>query len=286
MLTLTIGIRGYKAKMHEMDLIEFLIKEGHTDIAESIKDYRKNTIKMCVKDVENIIAKGTSKIGGFPDLPPEIPYPTMSGYSCKRGDDTERYEKSAMQLVAQINLADIADLDIENRLPHTGILYFFWSGEIDSIHQTNKWVESVADDPENSAYHKVIWYNGDLSNLKRTEPPVPYYSKYFTETFEEKAVEFGLTTDYQPLGDVLDCDLFDRLEEVAPDYDIEYLSYDGNKLFGYPTGGNIPDVNAKTHLLFQYGYNIGCLWNIFWIISDEDLKNRNFDKAVFSFDLD
>ena len=98
-------------KMHEMDLIEFLIKEGHTDIAESIKDYRKNTIKMCVKDVENVIAKGTSKIGGFPDLPPEIPYPTMSGYSCKRGDDTERYEKSAMQLVAQINLADIADLE-------------------------------------------------------------------------------------------------------------------------------------------------------------------------------
>lgn len=82
----------------------------------------------------------------------------------------------------------------------------------------------------------MIWYNGDLSNLKRTEPPVPYYSKYFTETFEEKAVEFELTTDYQPLGDVLDCDLFDRLEEVAPDYDIEYLSYDGNKLFGYPTG--------------------------------------------------
>ena len=159
-------------KMHEMDLIEFLIKEGHTDIAESIKDYRKNTIKMCVKDVENVIAKGTSKIGGFPDLPPEIPYPTMSGYSCKRGDDTERYEKSAMQLVAQINLADIADLDIENKLPHTGILYFFWSGEIDSIHQTNKWVESIADAPENSAYHKVIWYNGDLANLKRTEPPV------------------------------------------------------------------------------------------------------------------
>ena len=90
-----------------------------------LKTTEKNTIKMCVKDVENVIAKGTSKIGGFPDLPPEIPYPTMSGYSCKRGDDTERYEKSAMRLVAQINLADIADLDIENKLPHTGILYFF-----------------------------------------------------------------------------------------------------------------------------------------------------------------
>ena len=41
--------------MHEMDLIEFLIKEGHTDIAESIKDYRKSTIKMCVKDVGNLL---------------------------------------------------------------------------------------------------------------------------------------------------------------------------------------------------------------------------------------
>ena len=44
-------------KMPEMDLIEFLIKEGHTDIAESIKNYRKNTIKMRVKNVENEIAK-------------------------------------------------------------------------------------------------------------------------------------------------------------------------------------------------------------------------------------
>ena len=102
-------------------------------------------------------------------------------------------------------------------------------------------------------------------------------------TQEEFAIRSGLGLRFVR---ELDCDLFDRLEEVAPDYDIEYLSYDGNKLFGYPTGGNIPDVNTKTHLLFQYGYNVGCLWNIFWIISDEDLKNRNFDKAVFSFDLD
>ena len=136
------------------------------------------------------------------------------------------------------------------------------------------------------AYHKVIWYNGDLSNLKRTVPPVPYYSKYFTEVVEEKAVEFELTTDYQSMGYVLDSNQFDRLAEVAPDYDIEYLSYNGNKLFGYPTGGNIPNVDEKTQLLFQYDYNVGCLWNIFWLISDEDLKNRNFDKAVLGYDMD
>ena len=52
-------------KMHEMDLMEFLIKEGHTDIAESIKDYRKNTIKICVKNVGNIIEKAQVKSVAF-----------------------------------------------------------------------------------------------------------------------------------------------------------------------------------------------------------------------------
>lgn len=85
---------------------------------------------------------------------------------------------------------------------------------------------------------------------------------------------------------MLDRDQFDKLSKIAPDYDIEYLSYNGNKLFGYPTGANIPYVDSKTHLLFQYEYCVGCLWNIFWIISDEDLRNRNFNKVTFEFDLD
>ncbi len=132
----------------------------------------------------------------------------------------------------------------------------------------------------------MIWYNGDLSNLKRTTPPIPYYSKYFSEAFEEVPVTFDSATDYQPLGRVLDCDQFDQLSEIAPDYDIDYLSYTGSKLFGYPTGGNTPHVDNKTHLLFQFDYGVGCLWNIFWHISDEDLKNHIFDNVTFGFDMD
>ncbi len=273
-------------KQPEMDLIDFLLQSGHADIAENIRDYRRSTIRIFPKDKEYELAIGSSKFGGYPDLPPEIPYPTMSGYSCKRGEHTERYEESAMQLVAQINLADIANLDYENKLPHTGMLYFFWSGEICSIHETNKWVESIADNPQKSAFNKVIWYNGDLSQLKRCEPPVLYYSKYFTETFEEIPIAFDLSTEYLPLGNVLDCDQFDELCEIAHDYDIDCLSYNEHKLFGYPTGGNTPFLNDKTHLLFQYDYGVGCLWNLFWIISDEDLRNRNFDKVTFDCDLD
>lgn len=268
----------------KMDLIDILNQKGCAELAEEVCEYRIDTINIRSKDGEAAI--GASKMGGCPDLPPEIPYPTMSGYSCKRGEKTERYEKSAMQLVAQINLAELAEMDVENRLPHTGMLYFFWSGEIVPIHATNKWVESIADDLENAAFHKVIWYDGDLSNLKRTAPPEPYYSKYFTEAFEEMPIAFEAAVDYHPLGDELDCDQYEELSKLVPGYDLDNLSYNGSKLFGYPMGGNIPRIDSKTKLLFQYDYGVGCLWSIFWTIDEEDLKNRNFQRVMFEFDMD
>lgn len=273
-------------KKPEMDLIECILKKGYNEIAENIKEYQKNIIKICPSDKENELPVGSSKFGGYPDLPSEIPYPTMSGYSCKRGNQTERYEESAMQLIAQFNLADLAEYDRDNRLPHTGMLYFFWSGEIMPIHEKNNWYESIADNPDNADYHKVIWYNGDLSQLKRTVPAIPYYSKYFTEVFDETPIRFDFDVEYQPLGYVLDEEQFDELSEIAPEYDIDDLCYGLDKLFGYPSGANVPDVNAGMHLLFQYDYSTGCLWNIFWLISDEDLRKRDFSKAFFSVDMD
>lgn len=267
----------------EKDLTDFLFEEGHNEIAEFIKEYRRNTIKINSKEKETQTAIGTSKLGGYPDLPPEISYPTMSGYTCKRGNQTERYEESAMQLIAQINLIDIAEYDKDNLLPHTGMLYFFWSGEITSINEKNNYYESVADEPNNSDYHKVIWYNGDLSKLRRTKPAIPYYSKYFTKVLDEIPIQFESDTDYEPLGYVVDVDHYEELRKIAPEYDIDYLSCSSNKLFGCPSGAN---VDYDMNLLFQYDYKVGCLWDVFWMISEEDLKNRDFSNAFFTVDMD
>lgn len=270
----------------EKDLTDYLVDIGRRDYAEIVSEHRKGIIRILMDKENSSVPVGASKFGGFPDLPPEIPYPTMSGYTGNWGDRKERYEKSAMQLVAQINLAELAEYDKDDLLPHTGILYFFWSGEIAPIHSKNRFYEGIADDPDNADIHKVIWYNGDLSALKRTEPPLPYYAKYFTEAFQEAPIRFCSDTDYRCMGYVLDTERFDELAELAPDYDIDYLSCNSDKLFGYPTGGNCPSVDEHTHLLLQYDYSVGCLWNLFWLISDDALKRRDFSKTFFSYDMD
>ena len=118
-----------------------------------------------------------SKIGGFPDLPPKIEYPKMTGYTKKllKGFDkgkTERYEESAMQLVAQINLYDLneSEADLDKLLPERGILYIFWSGEISPL-ESDDWTEYTVDNSENKDIFKVIFWDGDMSKLKRTLPP-------------------------------------------------------------------------------------------------------------------
>ena len=88
------------------------------------------------------------------------------------------------------------------------------------------------------------------------------------------------------MGNVLDKEQFDVLSEIAPKYDIDCLCYGAEKLFGYPSGGNTPYIDKDIHLLFQYDCSVGCLWNIFWLILDENLRKRDFSKAIFSVDMD
>ncbi len=60
-----------------------------------------------------------SKWWGNPDLPPQVEYPTY-----KVMEDGEEYDYP-LTFLCQIDCADIAGLDKENRLPHEGMLYFF-----------------------------------------------------------------------------------------------------------------------------------------------------------------
>lgn len=50
--------------------------------------------------------------------------------------------------LAQIRLADIAEFDYDNRLPHTGYLYFFLDAEMYPSDQLYVWVEYYPDEPD------------------------------------------------------------------------------------------------------------------------------------------
>lgn len=60
---------------------------------------------------DEAVEVGGSKWWGDPDLPADIDYPTT--------------EDGPMLFLCQIRLSDIADLDTQSLLPHSGMLYFF-----------------------------------------------------------------------------------------------------------------------------------------------------------------
>lgn len=65
---------------------------------------------------EEKIPTGASRFWGNPDLPSDVEYPAHA--------DSDGYGWE-YQFICQINLADIAAYDTENRLPHKGLLSFF-----------------------------------------------------------------------------------------------------------------------------------------------------------------
>lgn len=270
------------------DLIDKLTADGYAETAEKLKKYYRNAVVLSVKDIRgNDIPVGASKMGGFPDLPPEIEYPVMSEYTetwlqGNNKGEVEHYEKSAMQLVAQINLYELAEsgADVENLLPKTGMLYIFWSGEIMEL-ESSEWAEITAVEPDKTAFHKVIYWDGDMSALRRTEPPCLYYSRYFEECLPEFAVTFDSDAEYSEDS----VNEIDGLEEAA-ETEVYDFSNNCNKLLGFLHGVNKPDTDENTVNLFQFDYDIGCLWYAYWLIDKNDLKNLDFSKVSFGCDLD
>lgn len=67
--------------------------------------------------LDQVTITGQSKIGGFPDLPKNMAWPTHA-------DFTSGKQVNAI-FVAQISLREANWSDVENRLPSNGMLWFF-----------------------------------------------------------------------------------------------------------------------------------------------------------------
>lgn len=263
-----------------MEILKFKGAEGRR-IAEELKKYYRNAIIITSAITEDIPV-GASKMGGYPDLPPEIEYPTMSAHTQQWRDvPAEHYEKSAMQLVAQINLRQLTEsgADVENLFLKTGMLYIFWSGELFNISEDDI-ISNVAE-PDKTKCFRVIYWDGDMSALKRTPPPCPYYSKYFEECFEEYAIDFVSSPEYSEEAAYE----MESLEEMT-DTDAAYFAEYGDKMLGFPKGANRPDIEDDEVLLFQNNYEMGCLWSEYWLINKKDLKNLDFSRVRFAYDMD
>jgi uncharacterized protein YwqG len=263
------------------------------DAFNKLEPFLRHSIRLYPTPIsEDAILIGQTKIGGKPDLPINISWAT---------EINTIEQKKSLSFIAQINLSDIAPFDKENLLPSSGILYFFYSAE----------QEIWGFDPKDKNKFKVIYWNGDFLDLKRTDYPndLPQYSCFKACAVKIKP-EFSLPSYehqiYQSFSD----------EELEKFWKEIYIDDNINKVLGYAdeiqnsmelecelvTNGiycgdalayNDPQIkqfelNAeKWLLLLQIDSNEenGMMWGdcgrIYFWIKRCDLLNKQFDKSWF-----
>ena len=270
---------------------------------------KRNAVLINYSEDENKekLPKGTSKIGGKPDLPKDFQWFYYNGEDYKK-----IVENRPLSFLMQINCEEVHKYDKESLLPEKGMLYFFYELF------TMTWGFS----PQDRGSAKVFYYDGEIEDLVPTDFPEDMEKDCI---IPESKIDFESMNDY-PI-DFLDYyDVDDSIEETRRkekefEKELEELGYkaDTTKLLGHPeliqgeyweecegaAGKNIyygsapikygsDEVkksikeNAKDWILLMqvseleigdYGLYFGDSGKIYFNIRKEDLKNKNFDNV-------
>lgn len=275
-------VNRQKREALKRDYADYVREHATSDCLEELLRTRKNAILLDMKkSTDEEIPIGASKSGGYPDLPPTIPIPELSGFTVRYRNSEIHREMCSMQLIAQINLAEFAAYDRDKKLPEKGMLYFFWSGEIE--YWDNR--VNITFDGENHDVFKVIYYDGDLSELRRVKPELPY-GEEFSEPLDVCRITPKLNTYMYDEEEL--CGIFrGESRENAQSLENEYALWGENqddRLLGYFNGSL--NVTGGENLLFQFSYHEGIIWNISWFIDDIDLAEWKFENSYMRWDTD
>ena len=270
---------------------------------------KRNAVLINYSEDENKekLPKGTSKIGGKPDLPKDFQWFYYNGEDYKK-----IVENRPLSFLMQINCEEVHKYDKESLLPEKGILYFFYELF------TMTWGFS----PQDRGSAKVFYYDGEIEDLVPADFPEDMEKDCI---IPESKINFESMNDY-PI-DFLDYydpdDSDEEMDRKEKEFEkkLDELGYkaDTTKLLGHPeliqgeyweecegvAGKNIyygsapikygsDEVkksikeNAKDWILLMqvseleigdYGLYFGDSGKIYFNIRKEDLKNKNFDNV-------
>ena len=179
---------------------------GLSELFRELRHYARESIRIELTEAPTTTPVATSRIGGHPDLPREMQWPRNPA----TGDP--------MSFIAQFNCVELESVDVENQLPHTGMLYFFYD------------VEKFAwgFDPDDHTGSRVIYYDWPLDELLPAQAPEG------AVTYPPHAVRFTSRVDIpeytsQLITTELDDEEYERYLDL-----LEKLNLVGdNKLLGH-----------------------------------------------------
>ncbi len=159
-------------------------------------------------DDENAVILGTSKYRGLPHLPRGMEWPQNLYFD------------------SQINLTDLAEVDVSGRLPRSGMLYFFFNNRGDHavVHWDGPAEElELREYPDASALADSKYYLADFLKARATLTFEPYWLCYLNH---------GDSTDYRDLRAELPDELVECVSKVL---EAPFLEWDNSsRLYGRP----------------------------------------------------
>jgi uncharacterized protein YwqG len=239
-------------------------------------------------------------MGGVPDLPPFLPWPTWTPTE----ESASNIEERPLDFIAQLNLKELHEFPACTRLPAEGMLYFFYDRDI------GPW-----GDPEAVSGYRVIFYERGNDPLTRRTNPNPDFDSdshpcktlFFSEWTIPDWRHYDFCDEYQdgyePLRMLreelatkpkdeprLNHRILGWPEEIDQDYQLEsQLVANGicaRKGYGDPRVNKLRSGAKDWMLLLQIDSdeeNPGWLWGdggtIYYVIHRNDLANRRFDRV-------
>jgi uncharacterized protein YwqG len=282
--------------MDDQKFAELLQNAGLGDYVEAILRYKKPCIRLHARlaDDPDALTIGSSRIGGLPDLPPNMTWPVRNGRLC--------------EFIAQINLSETSRYDEMGLLPKEGILFFFYDGrEYEDVHYQ----------PFQKGRETIFYYSGDINSLQRAADfpdQLDDFQRYRTcsITFER---DWMLPNSGNPAIQALERELFGRVGVYDPPaplaevyrklaHDLEpRKDHDKHHLLGYAEPAiqddplfTIPgawDGQKIDHRIIGEWIQLlqissddgpGMLWadisSVYYCIRKDDLIARHFDDAI------
>jgi uncharacterized protein YwqG len=228
---------------------------------------------------------GGCRIGGVPDLPAKVAWPRLSTAWHEDLTDAE-FPDEALPFLLQVNLAEVAPLDVESVLPRSGMLYFFYQTTVHEDHF----------DPD--AELPFILFAPDVAaGLYRPEMPadIPSNQRYRGHELLP-CLEWTVPS---PADSGLDEAVFnehlrfwDELEEtVAAAQGLEHARgpAPAHRMLGHPQLIQSPGLADGTRLLLQVDSDVGRRWpktgmiwgdggRVYYLIGEDELRAHNFSK--------
>ena len=277
--------------MNRREEVIRLVEDSGLSCAEEILNTLRPSLRIYAEQGEiAAMPVGASRMGGMPDLPDEIAWPS---WLPPKARDNRR---KALDFIAQINLEEVCNFDLGHNLPEEGMLYFFY--DIENF--------TWGYDPNDRGSSRVIFFKGPMEKLKRRLAPgvspdthacMLSFEQDWTvkDTFD---IEVDEIDSFECLVDELQGDsetihrLFGQPQTIQDDMEVECQLVTNGIYCGTAEGYDSEEAKDfiagadDWRLLLQVDTdedNPGWMWGdcgrlYFWI-KESDLDNLNFDNT-------